>query len=185
MRRIVRSRVYQLSSLPNANNRRDRINYARAHPRPLDAEVLLDAISQVTGVPERFGTKPEGTRAINLVSSDMYPSRFLDLYGRPNRQMVPQRKVEASLGQALHLLAGSTYTGKLSGKGSRIGRLLTAGASNAEIIKEFYLAALSRFPTAEELGELEQWLGGRQSRPQAVEDLVWALVGSREFAYVH
>ena len=185
MRRIVRSRVYQLSSLPNANNRRDRTNYARAHPRPLDAEVLLDAISQVTGVPERFGTKPEGTRAINLVSSDMYPSRFLDLYGRPNRQMVPQRKVEASLGQALHLLAGSTYTGKLSGKGSRIGRLLAAGASNAEIIEEFYLAALSRFPTAEELGELEQWLGGRQSRLQAVEDLVWALIGSREFAFVH
>ena len=185
MRRIVRSRVYQLSSVPNASNRTDRTNYARAHPRPLDAEVLLDAISQVTGVPERFGTKPEGTRAINLVSSDMYPSRFLDLYGRPNRQMVPQRKVEASLGQALHLLAGPTYTDKLSGEGSRIGRLLAAGASNAEIVEEFYLAALSRFPTAEELGELEGWIEGQDSRLKAVEDLVWALVGSREFAYVH
>lgn len=185
MRRIVRSRVYQLSSFPNASNRSDRTNYARAHPRPLDAEVLLDAISQVTGVPERFGTKPEGTRAINLVSSDMYPSRFLELYGRPNRQMVPQRKVEASLGQALHLLAGSTYTGKLSGEGSRIDRLLAAGASNAEIVEEFYLAALSRFPTAEERGELEGWIEGQASRQRAVEDLVWALIGSREFAYVH
>ena len=185
MRRIVRSRVYQLSSVPNPSNRTDRTNYARAHPRPLDAEVLLDAISQVTGVPERFGTKPEGTRAINLVSSDMYPSRFLDLYGRPNRQMVPQRKVEASLGQALHLLAGPTYTDKLSGEGSRISRLLAAGASNAEIVEEFYLAALSRFPTAEELGELEGWIEGQDSRQKAVEDLVWALVGSREFAYVH
>lgn len=185
MRRIVRSRVYQFSSFPNASNRMDRTNYARAHPRPLDAEVLLDAISQVTGVPERFGTKPEGTRAINLVSSDMYPSRFLDLYGRPNRQMVPQRKVEASLGQALHLLAGSTYTGKLSGEGSRIGRLLAAGASNAELVEEFYLAALSRFPTAEELGELGGWIEGQDSRQKAVEDLVWALIGSREFAYVH
>ena len=185
MRRIVRSRVYQLSSFPNSSNRTDRTNYARAHPRPLDAEVLLDAISQVTGVPERFGTKPEGTRAINLVSSDMYPSRFLELYGRPNRQMVPQRKVEASLGQALHLLAGPTYTGKLSGEGSRVGRLLAAGASNAEIIEEFYLAALSRFPTAEELEKLEGWIDGHDSRMKAVEDLVWALVGSREFAYVH
>ncbi|MYC80791.1 MAG: DUF1553 domain-containing protein [Acidobacteria bacterium] len=185
MRRIVRSRVYQLSSFPNASNRSDRTNYARAHPRPLDAEVLLDAISQVTGVPERFGTKPEGTRAINLVSSDMYPSRFLELYGRPNRQMVPQRKVEASLGQALHLLAGSTYTGKLSGKGSRIDRLIAEGASNAEMVEEFYLAALSRFPTAEERGELEGWIEGQASRQRAAEDLVWALIGSREFAYVH
>ena len=185
MRRIVRSRVYQLSSFPNASNRSDRTNYSRAHPRPLDAEVLLDAISQVTGVPERFGTKPEGTRAINLVSSDMYPSRFLDLYGRPNRQMVPQRKVEASLGQALHLLAGSTYTGKLSGKGSRIGRMLAAKASNAELVEELYLAALSRFPTAEELSELEGWIEGQDLRLKAVEDLVWALIGSREFAYVH
>ena len=185
MRRIVRSRVYQLSSFPNASNRSDRTNYSRAHPRPLDAEVLLDAISQVTGVPERFGTKPEGTRAINLVSSDMYPSRFLDLYGRPNRQMVPQRKVEASLGQALHLLAGSTYTGKLSGKGSRIGRMFAAGASNAELVEELYLAALSRFPTAEELSELEGWIEGQDLRLKAVEDLVWALIGSREFAYVH
>lgn len=185
MRRIVRSRVYQLSSFPNASNRSDRTNYARAHPRPLDAEVLLDAISQVTGVPERFGTKPEGTRAINLVSSDMYPSRFLELYGRPNRQMVPQRKVEASLGQALHLLAGPTYTDKLSGEGSRISGLLAAGASNAELVEEFYLAALSRFPTAEELGELESWIEGQDSRLKAAEDLVWALIGSREFAYVH
>ena len=185
MRRIVRSRVYQLSSFPNASNRTDRTNYSRAHPRPLDAEVLLDAISEVTGVPERFGTKPEGTRAINLVASDMYPSRFLELYGRPNRQMVPQRKVEASLGQALHLLAGPTYTDKLSGEGSRIGRLLAAGASDAEIVEELYLAALSRFPTAEELGKLEGWIEDQDSRLKAVEDLVWALIGSREFAYVH
>ena len=74
MRRIVQSKVYQLSSLPNASNQADRLNYARSHPRPMDAEVLLDAISQVSGVAEKFGTKPEGTRAVNLVSTDMYPS---------------------------------------------------------------------------------------------------------------
>ncbi len=185
MRSIAQSKVYQLSSVPNASNQADRLNYARSHPRPLDAEVLLDAISQVTGVAEKFGTKPEGTRAVNLVSTDMYPSRFLDLYGRPNRQMVPQRKVEASLGQALHLLAGPTYTSKLSGKGSRIRRLLGAGASNAEIIEEFYLAALSRLPTADEQRDLEHWIQGQHPRRKAVEDLVWALISSREFAYVH
>ena len=107
IRLIARSRTYQLSSRPNASNRDDRINYSHFIPRPLDAELLLDAISQVTGVPEIFHEKPEsltgqpppGTRAIQLKSPVRYFSQFLDLYGRPFRHAVPERDAGPSLTQ--------------------------------------------------------------------------------------
>ena len=192
IRLIVQSRTYQLSSVPNETNRDDQINYSRALPRPLDAEVLLDAISEVTRVPEEFvkgesngWPLPVGLRALNLVRPDEFPSRFLDMYGRPDRQMVPERKVEASLAQALHMLAGPTYTAKLSKAGGRLDRLLKSGASDRQIIKELSLAARSRFPTAEELAALEEMIRRRPSRREAVEDLMWGLITSREFAYNH
>ena len=192
IRLIVQSRTYQLSSTPNETNKDDKINYSRALPRPLDAEVLLDAISQVTGVPEEFvkgeakqWRLPVGLRAINLGRPDQFPSRFLDLYGRPDRQMVPERRVEASVEQALHMLAGSTYTEKLTNEGGRIGRLLKSGASDREIIEELSLAARARFPTAEKQAQLEKMIRQRSSRREALEDLLWGLIASREFAYNH
>jgi len=191
IRLIAQSRTYQLAARTNATNGDDSFNYSRAYPRPLDAEVLLDAISQATGVVEEFrvsvggGRMPRGTRAINIAWPDLVPSRFLDVYGRPNRIMVPERKVEATLQQASHLLAGETYTSKLSREGGRLDRLLRGGASNRDIIENFYLAALSRLPTVQELADLERELGRRQSRREALEDMVWGLISSREFAYNH
>ena len=190
IRRIVRSRTYQLSQTPNETNRDDKTIYSRALPRPLDAEVLLDAISHATGVEEQFdnwmgGKEPPGTRAIQFVFPDTIPSQFLDLYGRPSWLMVPQRKVDANLGQGLHLLAGGTYTAKLSQEGSRIDRLLKSGASNQEIIEELYLAALSRYPTALERDQLETVIAQRSSRREALEDFLWGMIASREFAFNH
>ena len=193
VRLIVQSRTYQLTSKPNATNSGDEINYSHALPRPLDAEVLSDAISEVTGVPETFehsndemaGTLPPGTRAINIKEPDSYASRLLDLYGRANRHVVPDRPTKATLAQALHMLAGYTYTDKLSGKGGRIEKLLSKGATNREIIEELYLAALSRFPTETEQVELEKLFGQQGSRPEAIENLLWAVISSREFATNH
>ena len=194
IRLIVQSRTYQLSGTPNETNRDDRINYSRAWPRPLDAEVLLDAISQVTGVPEEFRNNtgmpmPPGTRALNLDRTHLYPSRFLDMHGRTDRQKVPERRVEANVEQALHLLAGPTYTSKLSRKGGRIDRFLESGASDREIIEELSLAGRSRFPTPREQAALESMIEtrieGGSSRRQALEALLWGLVASREFAYNH
>ena len=96
MRQIVRSRTYQLSGRTNRSNGKDRTNYSRALPRPLDAEVVLDAISQFTGISEDLlhwdpGREPPGTRAINVVWPDVVPSHFLELHGRPDRQMIPER----------------------------------------------------------------------------------------------
>ena len=195
MKRIVLSRTYQLSSGPNETNRDDVVNYSRSLPRTFDAEVLLDAVVDVTGVPETFSTAvtegssvgqaPAGTRAINLQDPDMYYSRFLELYGRPNRGAIPERSTRPSLGQALHMLAGSTYVDRLGSKGSRLNRLLESGATDEAIFEEFYLAALSRGPAREELDELKGILARRNDRKAGLREFVWALVSSREFAENH
>src|SRR5205807_854510 len=98
LRTIVQSRTYQLSAEANATNRADAVNYSRARPRALEGVVLLDAISRVTGTEEQFvwhafvggGSARPGTRAIDLVP-EIAPCRFLDVYGRPNRQALPER----------------------------------------------------------------------------------------------
>ena len=194
IRLIVQSNTYQRSGRPNRTNRGDGANYSRALPRNLDAEILLDMICQITGIPEVFegkdereygGRQPAGTRAMNIVHPDLHPSRFLDIYGRPGRTAVPERKGGASLAQALHMLAGPTYTDKLSAKGGRIDRLLRSAAADREIAEEFYLAALSRLPTPEETTQLVGMIGSWPSRKQALEDLLWGVIASREFAYNH
>jgi len=194
IRLIVQSNTYQRSGRPNPVNRSDTVNYSRALPRSLDAEILLDMICQITGIPEVFegkdereygGRQPAGTRAMNIVHPDLHPSRFLDIYGRPSRTAVPERKGGASLAQALHMVAGPAYTDKLSEKGGRIDRLLRSAAADREIVEEFYLAALSRFPTPEETAQLVRMVGTWPSRKQALEDLLWGVIASREFAYNH
>lgn len=196
IRLIVQSRTYQLSNRANATNEGDETNYSHARPRALDAEILLDAISDVTGIPEVFSTAmpdskgpggraPAGTRAVQLKETDIYYSPFLDLYGRPNRFSVPERNAKPNLSQALHLLAGSTYNGKLSAKGSRIDRWLRRGTADAEIIEELYLAGFARFPTSAETAELTKLIAQTPTREQALRDLLWAVVSSREFAENH
>ena len=157
IRLIVQSRTYQLSSRPNATNRDDRINYSHFIPKPLEAEVLLDAVSQVAGVPEVFHAKPEspegqpppGTRAIQLKSPVRYFSQFLDLYGRTMRYALPEQDAGPSISQALHVYAGDTYTSKLTQEGGRLDQLLASEESDGPIIRQLYLAALSRFANPE------------------------------------
>jgi hypothetical protein len=146
LRVIAHSRTYQLSSRPNEANREDNANYSHALNRPLEAEVLMDAISDATGVTELFqaggGQAPPGVRAINLKVPTA--SRFLDVFGRRSLDS------KANLVQALHMLAGSIYTEKLAKPGGRIDRLLQIGASDRSIIEELYLATLCRLPLIEE-----------------------------------
>ena len=190
IRLIVSSRTYQLSSAPNETNRDDFINYSHAIPRALDAEILLDAISAASGIPDTFanssgGEEPPGTRAIALRLPDMYPSRVLDMFGRASRERVPERNTSANLTQALHMLVGSTYNERLERNGGRIARLLARGASDREVIDELYLAAFARLPAHEERAELEKIVRARTSRPEAFRNLLWGILTSREFAFNH
>lgn len=196
IRTIVSSRTYQLSGRPNEGNREDRTNYSHYRARPLDAEVLLDAISDVTGVPEVFttsvsesakvtGQAPVGTRAITLREPDLFYSRFLELYGRPNRLTLPERSTAANLGQALNMLAGPVYNTKLSSPQGRLEQLIQAGRTNSGIIEDFYMAAFTRLPDREELAELNRLIETGGNRREALKDFVWAILCSREFAENH
>ena len=170
--------------------------YAYAPSRPLEAEILLDAICDVTGVPEHFsvpafasvrtdGAAPKGTRAVHLMEPDVYASSFLDIFGRPTRFSVPERKTDPMLSQALHVLVGSTYNDKLWTEGSRVYDLFQRGASDGEIIEDLYLAAFSRNPTRAESDELSTLIVRTPDREQALRDLQWAVLSSREFAENH
>ena len=190
MRLIVQSRTYQLSQRPNDTNQDDNLNYSRSLPRPLDAEVLWDAINQFVGVEEDFeqwrGVRASTrTRVINLVTPDLFPTQFLQAYRQPTRLEVPERTGEPNLGQALHMLAGSTYTNKLAQTEGRIDHLLANSTSRQQIIEELYLAALSRHPSERERTEVEEWIIQRSSSRESWEDLAWSLISSREFTYNH
>jgi hypothetical protein len=195
-RLIVQSRAYQLSSATNETNAADRTNYSHALPRALDAEILLDAVTDVTGVAERFavgmnrgewrgGKAPLGTRAVQLAEADIYNTAFLDVYGRPNRFSVPERDPSPKLTQALHMLAGSTYNEKLWTQGGRLYDLYQRGASDEQIIDELYVAAFSRSPAKAELAELKRLIAATATREQALQDLQWAVLSAREFAENH
>jgi hypothetical protein len=196
IRTIVSSRTYQLSGMTKPGNRDDRSNYSHAQPRPLDAEVLLDAISSVTGVAETFSTgvsdiakasgqAPAGTRAIMLREPDLFYSRFLEIYGRPNRLTLPERNPAANLGQALDMLAGSVYNEKLSAPEGRLMRLVRAGKSDREIVEEFYLAAFTRLPEPAEQSAIAELIAKRPDRVETLKDFIWAVLCSREFAENH
>jgi hypothetical protein len=133
------------------------------------------------------GQAPAGTRAINLKDPDMFFSRFLELYGRPNRGAIPERDGKPNLGQALHMLAGATYVERLAAPNSRLRKLLDSGATNERIQEEFYLAALTRLPDPEETREFTGILAklGSAGREEALREFVWALISSREFAENH
>jgi hypothetical protein len=162
----------------------------------MEAEVLLDAICDVTGVPEVFSTgvsdlaaasgqAPAGTRAIMLREPDMFYSRFLELYGRPNRLTVPERSAKANLVQALDMLAGQVYTEKLGERRGRLQSMVSADNTDAEIVREIFLAAYSRFPEPDELTRITQLIAAGRDRGEALKDFVWAVLCSREFAENH
>ncbi len=196
MRVIAQSRTYQASSRAKPGNEDDAVNYSHALPRALDAEILLDAISDVTGVPETFsmqlpdapdkgGQAPRGTRAVQLKETDIYHSPFLDIYGRPNRFSVPERNAKPNLSQALHILAGTTYNDKLFAPGGRIDAWIARGTSNSEVVEELYLAAYSRTPAPQESAALVKLIEKNPERREALRDLMWAVISSREFAENH
>jgi hypothetical protein len=187
IRAITASRVYRLSSRPNATNGADTQNYSRALLRRLPAEVLLDMVAQVTGVPERFGGFPPGTRAIALWDSKV-PHYFLKAFGRPERTSACacERNGEPSVAQVLHLLNSAEIQAKLSHAGGSLAKLVKRCAEDGPLVEELYLTFYSRLPDAQERRVALAYLKEhREQRRQAVEDLGWGLLNSLEFVFNH
>jgi hypothetical protein len=195
-RLILTSRTYQTSSVANDWNRSEQalVHFARYPVRRLMAEQLLDAVSQVTEHPEKFPGLPLGFRAIQLPDSRV-PSYFLELFGRPDRDIACEceRKSETALQHALYLISGEHLERKVR-DGQRIKRLLQAGLSDDAIMDELWLAALSRFPTDEERQKVRAYLADRLKdakdnantlREQAWQDVLWALLNTKEFLFNH
>ncbi len=182
-RTVLNSRVYQLSSLTNASNAKDEQNFSHAVPRAMPAEVLLDAISQVTGAPEKFNGWPEGVRAIQVWDNRM-PSYFLKIFGRPVRATVCEceRSNEPSMAQALHLMNSSEITAKVGARGGVARRLADSKKTPTEIADELFLATIARLPTDAERAAVLKTFDGADRR-EVVEDLLWSLLNKREFVY--
>jgi hypothetical protein len=184
MRLILQSRVYQLASTANATNQGDEQNFSRHYVRRLPAEVLLDAVCQVTESPEPFPGRPHGTRAIELWDNRL-PSYFLDIFGRSERASPCEcgRSGEPTMAQALHLMNSPEIEKKIGSPTGRAARLAAASMSRDQILEELCLAALGRPPGANERTAAER-LFAQAPRPEATQDLLWTLVNSYDFLFV-
>jgi hypothetical protein len=184
-RTLLNSRAYQLSPETNESNHDDRQNFSHALPKALPAEVLLDAVCQATGVPEKFNGWPLGTRSIQIWDNRM-PSYFFRIFGRPVRATVCEceRSHEPSISQALHLLNSPEINAKLTSRSGTTRRLADSARSPDEILDEIFLATLSRFPLASERILTKQAFDAAGSkRQQAAEDILWAILNTKEFLY--
>jgi hypothetical protein len=186
IRLILNSRAYQLSAVPRPGNVRDHRFYSHYYARRLPAEVLLDALSRSTGVPEPFPGYPQGLRAVQLPDPGV-PSYFLALFGRPERitACACERNGEVTMPQLLHLQNGLSVREKIAAPEGRLAQLLRAGKSDAEITEELFLATLTRRPTPAETEAVRQALATGDNREIVFRDLFWALLNSREFAFNH
>jgi hypothetical protein len=183
---LLLSRTYQLGPATDAN-RDDRQHFSHARPKALEAEVLLDAICQTTGIPEKFNGWPEGVRSIQVWDNRM-PSYFFRIFGRPVRATVCEceRSNEPSISQALHLLNSPEVHQKLAHRHGLARKLAATPKSNDEIVDEIFLGTLSRFPTAEEKVLMTSaFEAAGTNRHQAVEDILWAVLNTKEFLYNH
>ena len=200
VRVITQSSTYQLSATPNQHNGVDRQNFSHFYPRRMQAEVLLDSIDQFTGARTEFADLPLGTRAIALPDNSYNRgSAFLKVFGRPEGASVCEceRASSASLAQRLHLMNAADVKAKLATSGGRAERLAKADKPEPAKIRELYLAAFAREPQSHEQAVAEEYLARpredaagkplspEQSRRIAYEDLLWALINTKEFLYNH
>ncbi len=194
VRTIMNSRTYQLSAVPNETNRDDEANFSHAAVRPLQAEQLFDAVTQVTGTRPRFAGFPRGTRAGQLpgVASNVGRGRkarssdaekFLASFGKPVRSLSCEceRSDDTTLAQAFQLITGPLLNTMLSEENNRLGKLLAARSSIPEIVDELYLAALCRRPGAAERKHAVALVERAADRRVALEDVLWGLVNAKEF----
>jgi hypothetical protein len=187
IRTILQSRTYQASFETTPFNEKDNLYFSHQTPRLLSAEQLLDAINQLTQTEQTFGGLPAGTKATQIPAPDLAKVDFLKVFGQPERSTVCacERSEDSNLSMAIELFNGSTVHEKLKNPKNRFRNLIAEGKPLEDIIKNLYLAGLSRNPTSE---ELQESLKHCQSKPDPVlglEDLCWVLINTDEFLFQH
>jgi len=195
IRTIMNSAAYQLASEANATNQSDNKYYSKYIVKRLPAEVLLDAMSQVTGVPTQFSDYPVGIRALQLPDTRV-KSVFLSSFGRPARILcdAAERSSAPSVAQALHVINGDTLNLKLSAADAYPALAIRLGLSDSRILDHLFLSAYSRYPSEAEKQPMLEALRKarvatgsvevqREVRRQALEDMMWAMLTSKEFLF--
>jgi hypothetical protein len=200
VRLIVQSQAYQLSEVPNNDNVADQQNYSRYYPRRLPAEVLLDAIDTLAGSQTEFANLPPGTRAVALPDNSYNRSSpFLRVFGRPEGESVCEceRVQSSSLAQSLHLINSADIKSKLATPNGRADRLAKDDRPIDAKVRELYLVALSREPRTDELNTAVTYVSeprfdaaGKsieavQGIRENFQDLIWALMNTKEFLFNH
>jgi hypothetical protein len=200
VRVITESTAYQLSATPLPDNLNDWQNYSRYYPRRLPAEVLLDSIDQLTGTRTEFPNLPTGTRAIALPDNSYNnASPFLRVFGRPENESVCEceRIQSSSLAQSLHLMNAADVRTKIGAAAGNAARLAQADSPLDARVVELYRLAFARDPDSDELAiardyvdqvPAERVAAGQDSvswRQEAFQDLVWALINTKEFLFNH
>jgi hypothetical protein len=200
IRELTRSQTYQLSAIPNEFNKTDRQSFSRYYPKRLNAEVLFDAVNQVTRATSNFPGLPPGTRAISLPDNSFNASSyFLTVFGRPESSSACEceRTQDASLAQALHLLNAKEIQDKLAAGEGAAAKLAADPRPDEEKLRELHLTAFAREPDPAELklatahiakprkGADGAPLAPEASKRIAYEDILWTLINTKEFLFAH
>ncbi len=198
IRTIVTSTTYQLSAVPNTHNAKDRQNFSRYYPKRLNAEVLYDAVNTLLDVESNFAGQAPGTRAVALPDNSYNQSTyFLSVFGRPDSSSACEceRTQEASLAQSLHLLNAADIQTQLSRGNGRADMLTKDARPDDDKITDLYHIALSREPNADEVkfahAHLDKKTAGKtgdeafKGKKEAYEDILWALLNTKEFLFNH
>lgn len=198
IRTIATSTTYQLSAVPNAHNAKDRQNFSRYYPKRLNAEVLYDAVNTLLDVETNFAGQAPGTRAVALPDNSYNQSTyFLSVFGRPDSSSACEceRTQEASLAQSLHLLNAADIQTQLARGNGRADMLTKDTRPDDDKITDLYHIALSRDPNADEVkfarSHLEKKTKSKtgdeafKGKKEAYEDILWALLNTKEFLFNH
>jgi hypothetical protein len=185
VRDICLSQTYQRSTQPTKTNESDTRNFARGPIRRIRAETMLDVITQVTDTKNKFQGLPLGARAVQIADGGT-STYFLTTFGRPTRETVCSCEVrlEPTLSQSLHLLNGGTVEPKIA-QGNIVGKMLQEKKTPAQVIEHLYIRCLSRAPKPDELKTLLALVDKSADKKQALEDVFWAIMNSREFMFNH
>jgi hypothetical protein len=190
-RKILLSRTYQLTSVPNETNRLDHTNYSHSNIRPMMAEVMVDVLNTALGVTEKFGPEvPEGSRAIEVGASRLQNNAVnyvFRIFGRPPRTTACdcERAMEPGLPQKLYLMADPTIQQKVPSPQGRLVQLLASQKDDNNMLDELFLATVSRLPTPKERAGFAEHRASSKDRKSAFVDTMWALINTTEFVFNH
>ncbi len=182
LKTIVRSNVYSLSSTPTETNVADRLNYSRHYRHRLRAEVLLDAVADITETPNSLEGMWSDAHA-NQVWTHRVNSMFLDTFGRPNENQDPpcERTPDSTVTQALHLMNSPEIDQRIRSDEGRVARLAKSQRTSTDIVDELYLSVFSRYPSAAERTYAVDLINSAgDKRRGAIEDLMWAMLNAPE-----